>query len=219
MVMPREERPPYIVFETRPIEDRAASIKNGRWTSKDTAFVIITPQGSKDRIERNAEEWFTQMTQQVDEGRFPRKWLDAYRGSYEAWKKDEEPPVIGAPIRNWPVVSPSQYKVLRDLRILTVEDLAQANEETLGRIGMGGRALKAKAVEWLAAASGLGIQVEEAERLRADNATLSRVNVELQSKVDNLSGIVAAMPRASAMTVDGGLHIDLESNEHEPDGT
>lgn len=219
MVMPREERPPYITFESRPVEDRAASIKNGRWTAKDVPYVIITPQGSKDRIERNAAEWFTEKRQHVQEQRFPGKWLRAYEEAFEAWKKDEEPPVNGAPLRNWPPISPTQYKTLRDLRLLTVEDLASANEETLSRIGMGGRALKAKAVEWLAQASGLGIQVEEAERLRADNVTLSQVNAELQMRVDNLSGIVAAMPKATATQVDGGMRIDLESNEHESEGS
>ena len=31
----QEERPPYVTFEMRAVEDRAATIKNGYYTTKD----------------------------------------------------------------------------------------------------------------------------------------------------------------------------------------
>lgn len=174
--MPREERPPYVMFELRTQEDRTQSIAKGHWVGRDVPFVLITPQGSKDRIERVAEDWFAEKRAQATEGRYPRAWLDAHRASFEAWRRDEEPPVNGSPLRNWPPLSPTQYKVLRELRVLTVEDLAAANEETISRIGPGARALKSKAEVWLSTAAGTGMQVEEAERLRIENEGLRQVN-------------------------------------------
>jgi predicted RecB family nuclease len=44
---------------------------------------------------------------------------------------------------------PAQIKTLLDINVRTVEELAAANEETLNRVGMGGRALKQKAIIWL----------------------------------------------------------------------
>lgn len=188
MVMPRDERPPYVKFEVRTMEDRGLSIKQGHYVGRDVIFAVITPQGSKDRIERVADDWIAEKRLHVEDGRFPRVWYEAYRASYEAYKRDEEPPVDGTPLRSWPPISPTQYKALRELRILCVEDLAHANEETISRIGFGARALKDKATEWLKAASGLGMQVEEAERLRIDNESLRQTVASQQVALDEFRG-------------------------------
>lgn len=207
MVMPSDPRPSYVQFEVRSVEDREQTIKRGHWVGKDIIFAIITPQGSKDRIERVAEDWFRSLRQQVDEQRFPRKWYDQYRAAYEAYLKDEEPPLDGTPIRNWPVISPSQYKLLRDLRILCVEDLAVANEETLSRIGPGGRALKDKAKSWLDSAKGIGMQVEEAERLRIDNENLRGQVEELLFKNQELAGQLQSINPVPTYVVDDDITI------------
>ena len=54
------ERPPYVVFETRPVENRTKTLEanNGLPVYDDVAFVIITPPGSKDQIERIAAKLF-----------------------------------------------------------------------------------------------------------------------------------------------------------------
>lgn len=66
-----EARPPYVMFETRAVEDRAASLEKGHYVTRDVDYAIITPMGSKDRTERVIKEWFDQLQQQVAEGRFP----------------------------------------------------------------------------------------------------------------------------------------------------
>lgn len=172
MVGVAESRPPYVTFELRAVEDRAASIANGAYAVKDVPFAIITPQGSKDCIERVADEWFAQMEEQTRQGRFPREWLTAFQGAFEAWKKGTEPVVNGTDIRNWPAASPAQVKTLQQLHIRTVEDLASANEETIHRLGMGGRGLKAKAQSWLDSARDTGKQAEAVAALQAENSDL-----------------------------------------------
>jgi hypothetical protein len=203
MVMAAEERPPYVTFEWRPVEDRTLSQASGRWMSKDVAFVIITPQGSKDRIERVADDWLKEKAAHAEGGRFSRSWYEAYRRHYEMWLKDEEPIVDGTPLRSWPILSPSQYKTLRDLRILTVEDLAIANEETIGRIGPGARSLKSQAGEWLAQAKDIGMPVAEAERLRGDNAALRQQIDALTLQVNELSGRLQVAMQMTGIEVNG----------------
>lgn len=191
--MPQENkaRPPYVQFEFRPVEDREASVREGRYIAKDVAYAIITPQGSKDRIERNAQEWFAHLEEQVFQGRFERDWLHAFKGAYKDWLEGREPVVNGTDIRQWPVASPAQIKHMLDIKIRTVEDLAVANEETVMRLGMGGRALKDKAVQWLESAKSTGQSTEALHALRTANELLQTRNTELESRCRQLEQALA----------------------------
>lgn len=195
MVQKLEERPPFVRFEVRAEEDRQASLEAGHYVGRDVHYALITPMGSKDCIERKADEWFDKLKQDVAEGRCPREWLAAFKEIYKEWCEGREAPVNGTPITDWPPVSPSQVKTLLSLHVRTVEDLAAANEEVLGRIGMGGRALKQRAVDWLTSASSTGVASGEITALKTQNENLQARNEQLEiqlkelaAKVDTLTG-------------------------------
>ena len=154
-------RPPYVRFEKRPVEDRNASIEKGIYVTKDVDFALITPAGSRDVVEKIVSEWFTQLQQFVREERFPAQWLDYYKAQYKSWKEGDESPLQGTDIRNWPVLGPSMLTLCREIGVRTVEDLAQANEETIARLGMGGRDAVTKAAQWVAGGN--------AEKIEANN--------------------------------------------------
>jgi len=183
MVQIAEDRPPYVQFELRAVEDRSALIETGHYGSKDVAFALITPAGSKDRVERNAEEWLEHIRTQVEEERFPAAWYRAYRDSFEDWKKGNEPVLEGTDVRNWPAASPAQVKAMLNWNIRTVEDMAKANEETLRRLGMGAMALKERAQEWLSVSSTKGKIAEQIASLRAEMADLKNENASLREKL------------------------------------
>src|SRR6476620_1808527 len=107
-----EARPPYVEFEVRPVEDRDASIAAGCWQGKDVDWVIITPMGSKDRIERIAEEWLEKITNDAKNGRMPSEWVSGYKTAYKMWKEGQEVPLNGTAISNWPAASPAQIKAM-----------------------------------------------------------------------------------------------------------
>lgn len=193
MVAMFEDRPPYATFETRAEEDRDASIAAGHYVARDVDYAIITPMGSKDKIERPVAEWFAKLKQDVAEQRFPREWFKAYESIYADWKADRATPVSGTAVENWPAASPAQVKTMLGVGVRTVEDLAGANEETLGRLGMGGRALKQRAVEWLASANSSGKQAEEMAALRAANEDLSQRNAALETQLKELAAKVEAL--------------------------
>lgn len=177
-----EDRPPYITFEVVAEEDRAASIEKGHYVAKDVVYAIVTPQGSKDRIPRQVDDWFANLREQVRQGRFPQEWLRNFQEQYNAWKSGREIPLHGSPVANWPAASPAQVRALQAANLLTVEDLAAANEEALHRLGMGGRALKQRAVEWLAAAAGTGKIAEEVAALKQQNADLLAAHERLMAQ-------------------------------------
>ena len=193
MVAIAEDRPPYVIFEARAEEDRNASIEAGHYVAHDVDFAIITPIGSKDRIERPVADWFAKLTGDVAEGRFKSEWLKAYRGIYADWKAGNESPLIGTDIRNWPVVSPAQIRNLLEIHVHTIEDLAVANEEVISSIGMGGRALKQKAIDWLASAASSGKPSEELASLRASNEDLKTRNASMESQLKALATEVKAL--------------------------
>lgn len=193
MIEIQKPRPPYVSFELRAVEDRAATVESGHYVAKDVAYAIVTPAGSRDRIEKIAEEWLRDMGEQVKQERLPVEWYQHYKTLYAAWKEGREAPESGTAIRNWPVVSPAQIEVLLNLRIRTVEDLAVANEEAIARMGMGGRTLKQKAIDWLASAANVGKGVEAAAALRAKNEALEQEIAMLREQVQLLERKVVAV--------------------------
>lgn len=170
----QKDRPAYVMFEVRAIENRDATIAAGCLRCDDVDYAIVTPAGSKDRVERPVKDWFEHLDNEVRSQRFPIEWLQKYKAEYSAWKEGRELPPEGTPLTTWPPINPSLLKELLGLKIRTVEDLAAANEETLRRIGMGARALKQQAVDWLTATQDIG-------KVSAQLTAL-QVKVEAQSK-------------------------------------
>lgn len=183
MVQKLEDRPPYVRFEVRAEEDRQASIEAGHYVGKDVDYVLVTPMGSKDCIERKVSEWFDKLKQDVDEGRCPQEWYRGFKAGYEEWKAGRETPVKGVPIADWPPLSPAQVRTLQSIGVRSVEDLAVANEEVISRVGMGARALKQKAIDWLSSAKSGGKAVEDISALRAEVANLKARNEGLEKQV------------------------------------
>lgn len=196
-----QERPPFVRFETKSFEDREASLKAGHYVGNDVDFAYITPAGSKDIIERNVQEWFEMLRGQVTQERMPAEWADHFFRLYEGFKAGKEPPVNGTPVLNWPGLSPSQVKQLLSLHLRAVEDVAQMNEETIARLGMGGRALKDRAIAWLAAAKDIGVVAEASAAMQVENAELKRSNEALAQQVAVLTQQVAAIAQAQQIVV------------------
>lgn len=176
-----EERPPYVSFERRAIEQRRPGPPEGDAGVFyiDVDYVKITPQGSKDVIEKPVQDWFKYLNKMVQDRRYNPKWLEAFQGAHKAWKEQHEVPLNGFAIKNWPVATPREVKMLADLRIHTVEDLAQASEEALGRIGMGARSLKQRASDWITAQTSTAPLVSQLDSLRVVNEELTRKVEEL----------------------------------------
>jgi hypothetical protein len=200
-----DAKAPFIMFERRPVEDREASITAGRYVAKDVDFVLITPHGSKDQIERVVSEWFEYLESQVREGRFDATWLKGYRRAFDDWREGKEVPLEGTPVINWPIVSPAQVKMLQDLHILTVEVLAGSNEEVIRRLGMGGRSLVQKAKDFLAASNGPG---KVAEELNALKARLEAQDAQLKDLAEANAALRAKAGASSPATPTLGLTSD-----------
>jgi len=95
-------------------------------------------------------------------------------------------PVDGTPIRGWPVLSPSDQENVIAVRIRTVEDLAEANEQTLMSLGIGSRTMKQKAQAWLDSSNSNGKATEKISALQSELKDQKNVNEKLQENLDIL---------------------------------
>lgn len=189
-------RPAYVQFEVRAVEDRTATLESGHFVAKDIIYALVTPAGTKDRLEKNAEEWIKSMEEGVAQERIPAQWLEHYRTALRMFKESREMPEIGTPVTAWPSLSPSQVKLCLDANLRTVEEVAEATEEALARLGMGARAMKQKAKAWLDSAETTGKVSAELESLRTANAALETRNADLLERVKTLETQLEALKPA-----------------------
>ena len=189
----RKDRPAYVKFEVRPVENKAASAREGRYVAKDVEFVLLTPPYSKDVLIFEVETWFSNMKQDVNNGRLPQEWADNYRKQYEFWKQGLEPPLDGTPIRGWALASPAQQEALIRMNVRTVEDLAGMNDDGIRRFGMGGVEMRNKARAWLTQ-SEVGKGAARMAELESENERLRRDIADLREAVASLKTAAPAAP-------------------------
>ena len=183
---PMKERPVYIRFEYRQVEDRAASIAEGHYVGRDVPFVLVTPPGGNLVHEDVAEDWLKK--KQGDQ------FHEHYVKCFKAWKEGEAEPESGTSIRSWSVASPANVAACFSANIKTVEDLATAPAQAIQRIGMGGVALQQKAQAWLQSAQDRGKTAEEVATLKRDKEALTARVDDLTRQVESLLAAAGTPP-------------------------
>ena len=170
------------VFYTRAVEDKEATLKQGRPMFRDVAYVqILVPGNNKDIMDRAVKE--------EDKQRWPRQWA--------AYQNGQEQVLEGTPLGEWPLMRPAQIAQLNAVNIRTVEQIADASDAAMQGIGMGvtvvvaisegigmgARELQAKAKAYLASAKdskGAEALQDEVVTLKAEVERLTAENAELQ---------------------------------------
>ena len=184
MITQMDERPPYVQFEARSVEDRDATVREGRYMARDVNYVIVTAAGAKDTVERVAEEWLEDIERKAHSNppRFNPVHARHFKEMYKAFTEGNEIPEVGTPIRGWSLVSPAEQENIIRANIRTVEDLASINEAGLTRLGMGARALQTKARAWLDNAKDSGKVAAE----------VSALHVKLEDQQAQIDKLLAA---------------------------
>ena len=178
-----QERPPHIEFKLQPVEDRQKTNELRKKFMRDEEFAFISPRGGKDKVKKK-------IPQPPKPGEMPsfdyQDFMARFGPQYEAWKKGLAVPVEGTDIRQFALLSAAEQENCRTFNIFTVEQLAEANEETLTNLGMGSRGLKMKAQRWLEFGENGGKQVTHIEDLETRNKDLEDLVKRLTARVEEL---------------------------------
>lgn len=180
---PDKQPRPYVRFELRSRETRAP---DGTPQFEDVAWALVTPSGSRDVLEKIATEWIAGLEAHAVAGRIPAQWPAEYRAALKGWLEGQEVPVGGTPVKNWPALSASQRKAVENAGILSVEDLALANDEAKGRIGMGCETIVNMAKAWVADKNGPGALAAKYEDAMLKNAALQERVASMEKTVAEL---------------------------------
>lgn len=184
-------RPPYVVFERRSVENRAASQAAGHYVGRDVDMAIITRPGSRDNLEQEAETWIAGLRKKAQDGQVPMDWHRGFSEAYKAWKDGEALPDSGTPIKGWPVLGPAAQQELISMGIRTVEDLAALPDPELRNIGIGAISYKQKATAWLEAAAGPG---KVAEQLAAQALQIAELVTLTRNQAQEITALRAKLP-------------------------
>lgn len=184
---------PHVRFETRSAEDRKASIEAGHKKYIDIDWVIVTPSGGKDVREDYAEAWLAKIEGQAQAGQYDYEWARDFRKMYQMFKDGKEMPEDGTPLRMCTTLfTPAEIANCLGVNVRTLEALADANEEALGRIGMGARALKTRAQESVKTGDGKESAMK-VEALAVENADLKQRVTDLTALVEDMREQMLAM--------------------------
>lgn len=184
--MADEPRPPFVQFETRAVEDPEAKREQGRMAYKNVIFVLVTTEGGKNVFEDEYSNWIQRQRENADKGRIPYSHLEYFEKAFERFEKGQEMILNGTDLKMWPIIDPARLKICQQAGVYTVEGLAEANEDTLRRIGMGGRDLKQMATDWLASGDKGKVSFELAD-LRSQLESAMDIIAQLKAENEKVS--------------------------------
>lgn len=156
----------YIEFSRKPRLHPAKSRDAGRAIYEEMDYISIHVPGDKSSvIERPVTE----------------QDIQRFGDRYRKWKDGQSEAVVGTPLTALPGMTPSKVEEYRYFKILTVEQLAEANDN-LGQKFMSFQQDKQRAKAFL--------------QVAANNAPIEAMNVELQKRdaeIENLKTMVEAL--------------------------
>lgn len=188
-----DNRPPFVRFEEEEVGlDQEASKKAGRPIPRTQILAKITPHGSKDEVHRIAEVWLEQIRNQAAQGAYDPNWVSFFERAFEEWKKGNELPRDGVPIRTWQMCTQESRRRILAAGYPTVEDLAQCPEQGLGAIGLDGRYWRDTARAWLKEGVDKGTNAKEIADLKSQLRTKDEQVDRLTQAVERLEARLSA---------------------------
>ena len=191
----QESRPPYVRFERRAMKDEGKSVEAGKVVWRNVDFAIITPVGSRDEVEKIADEWVKHIMKQAVNGQYPTQWAEHFNLMYREWQKGNELPANGTPLAMVPFLTPAEVKNLQEANVRTLEDAAQMSEEAMALVGLAARTLKSKCEAYLKGAE-TGKLAERIAALESQSRTKDEIIERLKGQVAELE---AAMPKRETL--------------------
>jgi hypothetical protein len=160
-------------FFTHPLKNDAKSEAAGRPIFEDTEMVEIRVRGDRNHV-------VSRPVRDTDKQRF--------RDAYAAFRDGQKELLTGTPLAEWPIASKSMVEELRYLGFTTVEQVAEANDNTVAKVP-GLSSLKSRAKAFLDLAKGLS----PIETLQSQLETEKSKSQALEAQIADLSARFARL--------------------------
>jgi len=168
-----------VEFYLEGVHQVAKSELEGRPIFEDVEHVRIIPIGDNKTV-------IARVASVADKQRFADEYAVFQKGVGGAF--------AGTPLNQWPAMLPATIKLLNHFNVYTVDQLAELDDQAIGRIGPGTREWHEKARAFVLKAKGNA----ESERFAAENLALKDELARLSGMVKELSAQVQAKPSAKA---------------------
>lgn len=157
-----------------------------------------------------------------------KEWIDGYPKEWAAFNEGREQIPDGMPLDKWPRCNVGVKATLNAIHIYTVEQLAEANESALEKIGMGARVLQAEARAFVETARDSAANQKlaaEAELARQDRDAMFQRLQDMEQRLAMITQSKAVLdsatqPAPPATTLDdmsraavasGGVPVDADA--------
>ena len=184
-----------VIFKYLALEHDEKSKAAGRPIFDDVEICEIRAPGSRDVKHFPSTEFSHWAAADIYSGTQPCKvtYAERFQRQYRQFKEQQTQTKTGTPLTHVPFLTEGKRAELRALNIYTAEQLAGIEGAELKNLGVGGRELKNKAEEFIAAGKVNAPNLQaaaEAEALRARVAILEEDNKALLARKasDEMSG-------------------------------
>ena len=181
----------HVVIYRRPVKNEFRTEREGRAIFEDQVYIRIQVPGDQMSV-------LDGPLREDHKARFPRHW--AYFESTQGKDALED----GTPLAQWPILGPAQVEELHALKFRTIEQIANATDMQLQRMGsaggMAGTALRDRAQRFLVVAHDASVvdnAAAELATMKASQAeTEARHAAEMADMRQKLDAVLAmAVPR------------------------
>ena len=177
-----------VYFHKKSKQNELKSEQEGRPIFEDVIYIRkMVPGDNLNIIDRPMYE--------SDKNEFPMQWAHFQN------KQGSEQMITGTPLIEWPLLTTAQAEELRGIKFYTVENIADASDAQLQRIGMmagmSPHSFRDKARLFLSKAKGLAEdskREEELNNLREENAKIkAETDAKLAAMQEQMANILAAV--------------------------
>lgn len=189
------------IFKNMAIEQKGKSQKAGRPIFDDIEVVELRIPGTKDYSVHPATEFCGWVVDEETGEQVRLTYAEKYARQYKQFKERQHQTMSGTPLDYLPFLTEGKRAELRALSIYTLEMLAELDGQPLKNLGIGGRDLKNKAVEYLASSD--------------HSATVMRQKLEIEALQAQLR--IAQEDRKLLASTPPKKPADDEQNDQPPD--
>lgn len=180
-----------VEFYWRAVQSKAKTEEAGRPVYENRPYIRIKIVGDNTKKIDRPVNMVASGNVPSDPDRFPRQW--------ERFNSNKPQTLEGTPIEEWPPLTPADVENFKTAGIFTVEQLASLGDNNIK--GMGMRAWRDKAKNWISSAKG------GAESLKMQ-AEIDRLRTEVEGLLNQQRGFEAAKPKKVKKNVENSAPAD-----------